>query len=209
MGGVGQWRKAVENAQKSKEWTVHISDQLAGIFDGAGFTKSSHAELNLTEEVRFHLVTRIHEFVDGVIQDTAPEGLEQIAAELSKNTYPVYLTRDLEKAKEYVRERYYEDKNARYGMLASARDKFLPGFGVLNLSCSIPSATAGLIIYWTAKRILTFLPPSQKPWPSSKRNSTTGAPKFRPATAPRTTATISAPSRSNAPQPASCTRLIC
>ena len=73
-GGVGQWRKAVENAQKSKDWTVHISDQLAGIFDGAGFTKSSHAELNLTEEVRFHLVTRIHEFVDGVIQDTAPDG---------------------------------------------------------------------------------------------------------------------------------------
>ena len=44
----------------------------------------------------------------------------------------MYLTRDLEKAKDYVRERYYEDKNARYGMLASARDKFLPGFGVLN-----------------------------------------------------------------------------
>lgn len=131
-GGVGQWRKAVENAQKSGEWTVHISDQLAGIFDGASFAKSQHAELNLTEEVRFHLVTKIHEFVDGIIQDTSPEGLEQIAAELSKNTYPVYLTRNLEQAKEYVRERYYEDKNARYGMLASARDKFLPGFGVLN-----------------------------------------------------------------------------
>lgn len=131
-GGVGQWRKAVENAQKSKEWTVHVSDQLTGIFEGASFAKAPHAELNLTEEVRFHLVTKIHEFVDGVIQDTQPEGLEQIAAELSKNTYPVYLTRDLEKAKEYVRERYYEDKNARYGMLASARDKFLPGFGVLN-----------------------------------------------------------------------------
>ncbi len=131
-GGVGQWRKAVENAQKSKEWTVHVSDQLAGIFEGGSFAKTPHAELNLTEEVRFHLVTKIHEFVDGVIKDTTPEGLEQIAAGLSKNTYPVYITRDLEKAKDYVRERYYEDKNARYGMLASARDKFLPGFGVLN-----------------------------------------------------------------------------
>jgi DUF2075 family protein len=38
----------------------------------------------------------------------------------------------LEVAKNYVRERYAENKDARYGMLASARDKYLPNFGVAN-----------------------------------------------------------------------------
>jgi DUF2075 family protein len=66
------------------------------------------------------------------LQDKLLTKTAAIAEELTKNTYPIYVTRNLEQAKEYVRERYYEDPNARFGMLASARDKILPGFGVLN-----------------------------------------------------------------------------
>lgn len=131
-GGVVQWRKAVEGAQKTGEWTVHASAQLAGLFEGSAVKNEVHEELNLTEEVRFHLVTRIHDFVEGLLQNTIPPEIVGIASELAAKTYPIYITRDLEQAKDYVRERYYEDKNARFGMLASARDKFLPGFGVHN-----------------------------------------------------------------------------
>jgi hypothetical protein len=130
-GGVIQWVKAVENSKKSKEWAIHASTQLTDLFKSTPAANSAHPELRLTEEVRFHLVTKIHDFVDGLLQDQMPERIPALLKDLRKS-YPIYITRDLEKAKRYVRERYAEDKNARYGMLASARDKFLPNFGVAN-----------------------------------------------------------------------------
>ena len=42
------------------------------------------------------------------------------------------LTRDLEAAKSYLRERYADAKFARYGLIASSKDKWLPSFGVDN-----------------------------------------------------------------------------
>lgn len=130
-GGVIQWVKAVENSLKSNEWTIHASTQLEELFKTTGVEHYLRPELCLTEEVRFHLVTRIHDFVDGLLQPTLPADTSSIFAELRKS-YPIYITRDLEVAKNYVRERYAENKDARYGMLASARDKYLPNFGVAN-----------------------------------------------------------------------------
>lgn len=44
--------------------------------------------------------------------------------------FPIYLTRELEKAKRYVRNRYFDERNKRYGVNASSRSKILPRFGV-------------------------------------------------------------------------------
>src|SRR5262249_18005798 len=41
-------------------------------------------------------------------------------------------TRDLEAAKAYLRERYADANEARFGLLASSKDKWLPDFGVDN-----------------------------------------------------------------------------
>lgn len=130
-GGVIQWVKAVEKSAKSKEWTIHTSTQLAQLFENTSASNSAHKELRLTEEVRFHLVTKVHDFVDGLLQNQLSPEIPELLKELRKS-YPIYITRDLELAKRYVRKRYAEDKNARYGMLASARDKFLLNFGVAN-----------------------------------------------------------------------------
>jgi DUF2075 family protein len=45
--------------------------------------------------------------------------------------FPMYLTRHLDDAKRYARERYGDDLEARYGLLASARTQtYLPKYGV-------------------------------------------------------------------------------
>jgi len=130
-GGVSQWVKAVENSTKSKEWTIHASTQLEDLFAKTKADHSTHKELRLTEEVRFHLVTKIHDFVDGLLTNASIQDIVKIVAEL-KASYPMYVTRDLEQAKDYVKNRYEENKDARFGMLASSRDKVLRNFGVRN-----------------------------------------------------------------------------
>lgn len=42
------------------------------------------------------------------------------------------MTRSLDTAKAYVRERYADNRDARYGLLASSRDRDLKAFGVMN-----------------------------------------------------------------------------
>jgi hypothetical protein len=61
-----------------------------------------------------------------------PGDLVPIARELYENSHRFLVTRDLNTAKQYIRERYADAKEARYGVLASSKDKWLPDFGVDN-----------------------------------------------------------------------------
>ena len=131
-GGIAQWRKAVEGAKRPEEWTIHAPPQLVELFSGSSAQTRFHPKLNLVCEVRYHFTPKIHDFVDGLLARQTPSGLPELAAELAGNHYPIYVTRDLGRAKDYARERYAEDPDARYGLLASARDKDLPAFGVKN-----------------------------------------------------------------------------
>ncbi len=129
-GGIGQWRKAVDGAKDPSRWTIHAPPQLSEIFHSRN-TRFNPA-LNLETEVRFHLISEVHNLVDGILQNALPKDTATLAQQLRNETYPIYVTRDLDKAKKYVRERYREDPNARFGLLASARDKDLPAYGILN-----------------------------------------------------------------------------
>jgi len=46
--------------------------------------------------------------------------------------YHLRITRDLDVAKQYLRERYREDPDARFGLLASSKDRDLVRFGIEN-----------------------------------------------------------------------------
>lgn len=129
-GGIDQWRKAVENSGDPNSWTIHAPPQLTELFGGSKAQARFHPELNLTCEIRYHLTPKIHDLVDGILQNQTPTGLPALAAELAANHYPIYLTRSLDKAKLYVKDRYEENPDARYGLLASARDKDLPSYGI-------------------------------------------------------------------------------
>jgi hypothetical protein len=131
-GGLLPWRNAVENSKERARWTIHSPPQLTEMFSDSTAQTRFHPELNLTCEVRYHLTPKIHDLVDGILQSGAPSGLKALAAELAANKYPIYITRDLETAKVYARDRYAEDVNARYGLLASSRDRELPAFGIAN-----------------------------------------------------------------------------
>ena len=91
----------------------------------------NHA-LNLDTEIRFHLTPKVHEFVDGLLASMAPEPLCELADQLQASGHRFLITRDLDAARGYLRERYSDARFARYGLVASSKDKWLPSFGVDN-----------------------------------------------------------------------------
>lgn len=130
--GLSQWRTAIEKAQMPSDWQVHGPQGVADIFaDGAiGF----HAcpSLNLDTEIRFHLARDLHQFVQMLLAGHPPEDNRRLAGRMFDQCYHLRATRDIEVAKHYLRERYSENPLARYGLVASSKDKDLMRFGIPN-----------------------------------------------------------------------------
>jgi hypothetical protein len=93
-----------------------------------------HAELSLDVSLRSHLSLQLHRFVAGVVDDgqAALGSLGAEAEQIERDGDDLRITRDLDAARDYLRERYHDHPAARFGLLASSRDRDLPGFGVDN-----------------------------------------------------------------------------
>jgi len=111
---------------------VHCAPSLAEQFVGGRFNLKTTNRLNLTSELRFHFTADVHRFVEALLRGEAPEALRPIAERLHEQEFRFLLTRDLDAAKHYLRDRYADAPLARYGILASSKDKLLPQFGVDN-----------------------------------------------------------------------------
>ena len=130
-GGLGQWRTAIEGAGRAGEWQVHVPPSVAPVF--AGYPSVTvDPTLHLGTELRFHLTTDVHAYVGALLGESDGIDLAALGARLDAGGFHLRITRDLEAAKEYLRTRYAEDPLARFGMIASARDSTLAGFGVPN-----------------------------------------------------------------------------
>jgi hypothetical protein len=133
-GGVGQWRSAVDASQA--DWSVHGPPQVESAFAGrAGFVVSP--DLHLGRVIRSHLATESERFVALLLgESNGNEPLRTMGAELESRGFHLRISRDLQVAKEYLWERYRDDPEARFGLVASARDKDLAQFGIPNQSTS-------------------------------------------------------------------------
>jgi hypothetical protein len=129
--GLGLWRKAIEGSRRSAEWEVHGPPSAGGLFDGFSRFHSERV-LNLNTEIRYHLARDISVLVDSLLDADAPTPRPDLGHRLDRQGFHLRLTRDLQVAKDYLRERYREDPSARFGLVASAKDKDLERFGVPN-----------------------------------------------------------------------------
>lgn len=130
-GGLGLWRKAVEQSGAPHEWEVHGPPQLAPLFEGSPVTFVPSRALTLDAEIRFHLARDVHPFVDALLQGDASVARQHVQ-HLVGHDFHLRMTRSLDVAKAYLRERYAEHRLARFGLVASSRDKDLIHFGVRN-----------------------------------------------------------------------------
>lgn len=139
--GVLQWRDAVERSGQASRWTVHAPPRLAEKFEGFGFKVRSELALNLDFALRFHSAELLHTKIARILErDTvAAVPATSVAAEVEGDPVPsstaglrLWITRDLQAAKSYLLERYVGQPDARFGLIASSRDRRLIDFGVDN-----------------------------------------------------------------------------
>lgn len=131
-GGTELWHEAINRRPAVEKWTVHAAPRLiANVFSS---TENAVADdrLDLDVELRFHLTPRVHEFVAMLLDRSGIDSIGRIAAELYEGGHRFLLTRSLAAGKAYLRERYGEAPEARYGMLASSKDRLLSAFDVDN-----------------------------------------------------------------------------
>lgn len=130
--GLGQWRHAVEGSRRASEWRIHLPPGPAPVFEGTRIGKTVHPELSLDTEIRFHLAKDVHEYVAGLLEAVSAEVNAHRAAVLESAGFHLRITREIESGRAYLRERYAENSVARFGLMASSKDKDLEQFGVPN-----------------------------------------------------------------------------
>ena len=131
-GGLRLWADAIRSSGAPDRWTVHVPPDVAGSF--AGLAVETSRKLTLDETLRSHRASRLHAFVAKLLRRKPPSAstLCAIAAELMEAGHDLRVTRDRDWAEQYLRERYREDPDARFGLVASSRDRDLVRFGVPN-----------------------------------------------------------------------------
>jgi len=131
-GGLVQWRWAIERSANPNAWTVHGPPAILPSFEGSQVVMRAREELSLDTQLRFHLATKMHQFVAGLLSATPADQLEGAATQLEGQGFHLRITRSLEVAKAYLRSRYANDPEARFGIVASSKDKSLVNYGVPN-----------------------------------------------------------------------------
>jgi hypothetical protein len=131
-GGMPLWADAIKEHALNASWEVHGPPGTKDLFGGVGETVVESDALSLDTEIRYHLTPRLHEFVDGLLSGRDPAQLRKISQDLFSGGYRLLLTRELDTARNYLLERYEVSPNAKFGLVASSKDKILPNFGVDN-----------------------------------------------------------------------------
>ena len=127
--GITQWADAAMAPNAQMKWTVHCPPRLASAFDA--LEPTSHDVLDLTTSLRSRRADQLHQWVALLLTGSIPLA-NSIAQHFVGADYDLYVTRDLERAKQYVRDRYAGERTKRYGLVASAAAKRPQKHGVDN-----------------------------------------------------------------------------
>lgn len=128
--GIGQWNTGL--AQAEFDWHVHCAPDQARYFtDVAADRLHTDSGFDLTTSLRTHTAQDVQTWVAHVLSGNLAAAAS-LMPELIAAGYDAYLTRDLEAAKTYCRDRYANQPDKRYGLLASSRARNLPAYGIPN-----------------------------------------------------------------------------
>lgn len=131
--GIIDWFRALQ--KKFRNWHIYLSDKITDSeYVGnssieellTGCLYSLRPALHLGVSLRSFRSEKLAEFVK-LLLDNEPSAAAAVFSELSIH-YPIILTRDLDKAKEWIRKKARGTE--RYGLLASSEGKRLRGIGI-------------------------------------------------------------------------------
>ena len=124
-GGLQQWNEAI--VKSGVKWIIHCPAHIAHLFPNQEVEVDDSLDLSVT--LRSHVASDLHLWVRQLL-DGQLEKAADTASLVRKSHFNLYVTRDLQDAKKYVRDRYADELDKRYGILASSKARKLPGFGI-------------------------------------------------------------------------------
>lgn len=127
--GIKQWIDAILISEK---WQIFAPPHLAPYFRNAGLTVGVESLLNLTNTLRSHRASQTARWADLLVNGELDEA-SHVANELWEAGFNIYLSRDLETLRNYVRERYASDPGKRYGILVSSKFRDVTQYGIQPL----------------------------------------------------------------------------
>lgn len=130
--GLVQWRDAVERCVDPGQWVVHGTGISLEPFSRGAVTVEASRALDLDAEIRFHLATDVHAYVTALLDRSDVSECRRLAERLEQSGYHLRITRDFDRARQYLWDRYGENPTARFGLVASSRDRELRDFGIAN-----------------------------------------------------------------------------
>jgi hypothetical protein len=123
--GLEQWNAAI--AASDQEWIVHCPPAVAGVFTAAARTETSE-RLSLDRTLRSHRAEEVHDWVDSLLSGKL-ETAQEVSRHLHAAGFDMLVTHDAEAARLYVKKRYEDAGDARYGLLVSSQARSsAPGF---------------------------------------------------------------------------------
>ena len=125
-GGLKLWSSALSNVQK--EWTVVGPNKLLPIFSN-GENVIAKECFNLTVSLRTKLASDVSNFVNFIFQGNFNEAT-QLVEGIRHAGFKMYVTRNINIAKEYCKKRYYGNLSKRYGLVASSKAFVLAKYGL-------------------------------------------------------------------------------
>ena len=129
-GGMPLWRDALSRAH-ADEWEVFCPPSIEKYFADLEPEPRSVPELELRVPLRSRQAEKLADWVDLVIAGRLGDA-EAIVETLHEADFPVYITRELGAAKDYVRDRYDREPDPRYGLVATSHARNLERHGVNN-----------------------------------------------------------------------------
>jgi DUF2075 family protein len=126
--GIGQWNLGLQQATAA--WQVHCPPAQASAFTAIA-SLDLHPRFDLTTSLRTHLAKEVQTWVAHLLDGNLSAAAAILPA-LTSAGYDTYLTRDLDAAKAYCRDRYQTEPDKRYGLVASSRARNLSQYGMDN-----------------------------------------------------------------------------
>lgn len=124
--GINHWNKAISKSKN--KWKVVCPQKLEENFSEESLDKYKYRYLlDLTVSLRTHLAGGVSTFINNIITEDF-KAARNLVTNIYNQGFSMFVTRDLEAAKRYCNDRYYEQDTKRYGLMASSKAKNLNGY---------------------------------------------------------------------------------
>ncbi len=127
--GMPGWNDALNSKTAKSKWKIYSPPRFSKDFSDHDVEEIP--ELDLTKTLRSKQAEDLHKWVEGLLSGSL-SAAARFADKIWLQNYPIFITRDLDEAKSYIKRLYEDQETKRYGILASSKDKILPQFGINN-----------------------------------------------------------------------------